>query len=248
MTIHPDDPRLTAYVLGELSDEERAEVQRELQDSPEARVELSAIRETAELLARELAAEPAPSLTDGLRDRIASTAREQAGTEGATAGLSSSAHANLDHNSIPASTQPHSDGIVKPGASAPGKFARISYESPAGATSDSAHGTAAPLGLDGMYAGLSPGAHAPGYTTAPVPGDREAPIDKDVSPSPSGASGARRDRVANAGAVAKTSRSNPRRRRLLITLSVAASWVVVAVSAYLIGASEPDRPKVANQP
>ena len=74
-TIHPDDPRLTAYVLGELEEAERREVERQLERSPEARVELEAIRATAELLEAELAVEPATALTAEQRTAIKREAR-----------------------------------------------------------------------------------------------------------------------------------------------------------------------------
>ena len=47
MNIHPDDPKWTAYVLGELGDAERAEVERELESSAEARELVDEIRMTA---------------------------------------------------------------------------------------------------------------------------------------------------------------------------------------------------------
>jgi len=59
MTLHADDPRLTAYALGELPDHERAEFERELADSPDAQRELAEILETIVLVRREMAAEPA---------------------------------------------------------------------------------------------------------------------------------------------------------------------------------------------
>ncbi|HNY85961.1 MAG TPA: hypothetical protein PKN23_05645, partial [Candidatus Hydrogenedentes bacterium] len=63
MNITKDDPLLTAYALGEVSDEERAAVERFLEENPEARAEIREIRAAANLLARELAAEDAPALT-----------------------------------------------------------------------------------------------------------------------------------------------------------------------------------------
>ena len=62
MNIHPDDPKWTAYVLGELSDAECAEVERELESSAEAREIVDEIRMTTTLLKDELANEaPAAS-------------------------------------------------------------------------------------------------------------------------------------------------------------------------------------------
>ena len=50
MSIHPDDPKWTAYILGELGDAERAEVERELESSAEARELVDEIRMTTVLL------------------------------------------------------------------------------------------------------------------------------------------------------------------------------------------------------
>ncbi|RIK63986.1 MAG: VWA domain-containing protein [Planctomycetota bacterium] len=60
MTIDTNDPRLTAYALNELEDAERAEMERLLTESPEARAEVEAIRGAADRLSQELAAEPIP--------------------------------------------------------------------------------------------------------------------------------------------------------------------------------------------
>ncbi len=59
----PDDPRLTAYALGELDPIERAQVEAMLADSAEARTALEEIRETIGLLSRELTFEPSLTLT-----------------------------------------------------------------------------------------------------------------------------------------------------------------------------------------
>lgn len=74
MTLHADDPRLTAYALGELTDEERAEFERELAASPEAERELAEIRETIALVRRELAAEPVPVIAAAASKTIAGDA------------------------------------------------------------------------------------------------------------------------------------------------------------------------------
>ncbi|MCB1236416.1 MAG: von Willebrand factor type A domain-containing protein [Verrucomicrobiae bacterium] len=55
--ITPDDPRLTAYAAGELSPEESAAFERQLEESPGARAELESIRETMALLRGEFARE-----------------------------------------------------------------------------------------------------------------------------------------------------------------------------------------------
>jgi Ca-activated chloride channel family protein len=68
MTYNPEDPRLTMYALGEMPEDEQAEFEAGL--DAEARAEIEAIRETANLLALELATEGTPSLTDSQRTRI----------------------------------------------------------------------------------------------------------------------------------------------------------------------------------
>ncbi len=66
----PDDPRLTAYALGELNPSERAEIEAMLAESSEARTALEEIRETIGLLSRELTFEPALTLTMTQRQAV----------------------------------------------------------------------------------------------------------------------------------------------------------------------------------
>src|SRR5262249_24683742 len=68
MNIHPDDPRWTAYVLGELSAAERAEVERELESFAEAREIVDEIRMMSMLLKEELANE-SPAAMDPAQKR-----------------------------------------------------------------------------------------------------------------------------------------------------------------------------------
>ena len=65
-----NDPRLTAFVLGELDGAEREALAAELDDSPELRREVDAIREGVNLLAAGLESEPCPALTDNQRELI----------------------------------------------------------------------------------------------------------------------------------------------------------------------------------
>jgi len=65
-----DDPRLTAYALGELDDGERQTVESELNRRPELREEVEAIRRTSSLLTEHLGAEPYPQLTGEQREAI----------------------------------------------------------------------------------------------------------------------------------------------------------------------------------
>jgi hypothetical protein len=85
MTTHSnspiDDPRLTAYALGELDDAaDKAEIEALLKASPEARAYVDETRKLGRLLQGELSAEPAPGLTDAQRDVIVrGDARDDAG-------------------------------------------------------------------------------------------------------------------------------------------------------------------------
>ncbi len=68
--INSNDPKLTAYVLGELDDEERAAVEAEINGSPELQETVKGIREATELLTAQLGAQSTPSLTDDQREEI----------------------------------------------------------------------------------------------------------------------------------------------------------------------------------
>jgi anti-sigma factor RsiW len=57
MNIDPDDPKLTAYALGELSGDERAQVEQALASSAEARGAVRETQQLAGLLRREFADE-----------------------------------------------------------------------------------------------------------------------------------------------------------------------------------------------
>jgi Ca-activated chloride channel homolog len=71
MNIDANDPKWTAFALGEITDEkERAEIESILKVSAEIRRLVEEIRETAGLLTTELQAEPAINLTQAQHDRI----------------------------------------------------------------------------------------------------------------------------------------------------------------------------------
>jgi Ca-activated chloride channel family protein len=75
MKIDANDPRWTAYALGEIEDEqERAEIESILEVSPEMRRLVEEIRSTGNVLSQELKAEPAVDLTSAQRMRIAEKA------------------------------------------------------------------------------------------------------------------------------------------------------------------------------
>ena len=66
----PNDPRLTAYALGELNESERAELEKQLEHCEATREAINDIRQTSDLLQSELASEPAITLTDAQRSTI----------------------------------------------------------------------------------------------------------------------------------------------------------------------------------
>ena len=65
-----NDPKLTAYALGELDEAEARLVEAELEGSQELRDEIDAIRRTSSLLAEHLGSEPCPELTGEQREAI----------------------------------------------------------------------------------------------------------------------------------------------------------------------------------
>lgn len=65
-----DDPRLTAYALGELNPTEAAQLQNQLAHDPAAAREVDEIRGLGDLLSQELEQEPGPDLTLAERDQI----------------------------------------------------------------------------------------------------------------------------------------------------------------------------------
>jgi len=70
-----DDPRLTAFALGELEGEERAEIEELVAANPQARALVDEVRALSTLVTQELAAEPAPRLSAMQRSRIEAAAR-----------------------------------------------------------------------------------------------------------------------------------------------------------------------------
>jgi anti-sigma factor RsiW len=63
----PDDPRLSAYLLGEMPASERAAFEAELHSHPQALEQLEELRETSSLLREVLEQEPAPALSAAQR-------------------------------------------------------------------------------------------------------------------------------------------------------------------------------------
>lgn len=72
MSTTPDDPRLTAYAIGELDDEDRAEIESFLADSEPARRFVADIRATSAMLRDQLAFEQSPGLDEARRAAIVS--------------------------------------------------------------------------------------------------------------------------------------------------------------------------------
>jgi len=74
MNINPDDPKWTAYVLGELNDAERAQVEKELESSAVAREVVEEIRLASDLLRHELNQEQTVGLAPEQRRAITTAA------------------------------------------------------------------------------------------------------------------------------------------------------------------------------
>lgn len=70
MTIKPDDPKLTAFVLGELSDDEVKEIAAQVAKSVELQEAVAEIEQAASLLTDQFAMEPQQHLTEVQRKRI----------------------------------------------------------------------------------------------------------------------------------------------------------------------------------
>ena len=70
MSFDANDPRWTAYVLGELPDNERAELEQILKSDAAAREFVESLGSTADRLSAELEGQPVPSLSDIQRKRI----------------------------------------------------------------------------------------------------------------------------------------------------------------------------------
>lgn len=69
--MNPDDPKFTAYALGELqNDDDRTEVEKALTDNPELQKSLDEIRSITGLLENALKGEPAADLTDEQKEKI----------------------------------------------------------------------------------------------------------------------------------------------------------------------------------
>ena len=80
MNIDPKDPRLTAYALGELENEDgRVEIKKALEDSEELTRVVAQILQTATLITEELQKEPSPGLAPKHQQRIESELQRPVG-------------------------------------------------------------------------------------------------------------------------------------------------------------------------
>src|ERR1051325_4143619 len=70
MKLNQDDPRLTAYALGELPANERADIEAELKNNPECRQIVEEIRGAAKVLSENFATEPQLTLFPEQRGTI----------------------------------------------------------------------------------------------------------------------------------------------------------------------------------
>ena len=93
MTLEKDDPKLTAFALGELPPAERAEVEKALAEDPALQAELEAIQSLSSALGEALAAEPLPKLAETQRAAIEAQAGGAPGSASAAAPASASAAA-----------------------------------------------------------------------------------------------------------------------------------------------------------
>ena len=75
-----DDPRLAAYVLGEVDDAERAAIAEQLAGNPDLQAVVDGLSETARVLTDGLAAEAAVGLTERQRESILQAADDGAET------------------------------------------------------------------------------------------------------------------------------------------------------------------------
>ncbi len=75
--IDRNDPRLTAYALGEMDAEERADFEQALAKDPAARAEVEAIQALGGRIRTEFAKSPAPALTEAQRASVAKAARRR---------------------------------------------------------------------------------------------------------------------------------------------------------------------------
>ena len=74
MNFNPDDPKYTAYVLGELSDADRAAVDAELHADPRVAALVAEIQTMTQSLAKELRTEALPTLAKNQREEILAAA------------------------------------------------------------------------------------------------------------------------------------------------------------------------------
>lgn len=70
MTFDPNDPRLTAFALGELDDTERPEIEAQIASCADSRKYVEEIRAMARILSDQLQTEPAPGLNTHQREAI----------------------------------------------------------------------------------------------------------------------------------------------------------------------------------
>ena len=78
MKITPDDPKLTAYALGELNETDHAAVKAEVEKSPGCQRAVEEIQRAAAMLAEEFSAEELPDLTFAQQRKIENQIRQPA--------------------------------------------------------------------------------------------------------------------------------------------------------------------------
>ena len=77
MKLLPEDPRITAYALGEIEDKtERIAIETVVEQAPELQKAVADIRKMSELLTSEFAEEPAINLSEFEKERLAQKPQE----------------------------------------------------------------------------------------------------------------------------------------------------------------------------
>ncbi|HNT36105.1 MAG TPA: hypothetical protein PKH07_14055, partial [bacterium] len=71
-----NDPRITAYALGEMDEAEKGEFEKQLKDSPQARTLIAEIQSLGSVLRDEFAREKTAGLTTTQREAITAKASE----------------------------------------------------------------------------------------------------------------------------------------------------------------------------
>ncbi|MCY2968395.1 MAG: hypothetical protein NT069_32995, partial [Planctomycetota bacterium] len=103
----PNDPRLTAWLLGELPASEREEFEQYLNTHPEARAEIELLRGACDQMRSALVSEPSPALSDAERAGVLAAAERpplEAGEPATISPVSTALHPKRWHSLIAVAT------------------------------------------------------------------------------------------------------------------------------------------------